>query len=189
MILVTIVLRNKTLVIMTQFMQKYSNTNTVIVHIPQRHDLPKDSRTNLEIQAFSAKLSKIATLFSHVTLIEIDFNRKYYTKHGLHLNNAGKEWLAKLIASQIDKLVSDINITETINALHWKEETTNVSINVTNNNPNLMLTEDDFSNVPISRIQIHNNQSNGTDSELLRKISSRQKKAPVSRSKDFLWQL
>ena len=96
---------------------------------------------NLEIQAFNAKLSKIAKLFSHVTLVEIDFNRKYFTKHGLHLNNPGKEWLDKLIASQIDKLVSDINKTEPIIALNWKEETTNVSISVTNNHkPNLMLT-------------------------------------------------
>ena len=74
-------------------------------------------------------------------------------------------------------------------ALNWKEETTNVSINASNNHkPNVMLTEDDFSNVLISPIQIHNNQSNNTDSEL-RKTSSRQKKAPVNRSKDFLWQL
>jgi len=50
-----------------------------------------------------------------------------------------------------------------------------------------MLIEDNFSNVPISPIQINNNQSNGTDSELLCKTSSRQKKAPVTRSKDFLW--
>ena len=96
---------------MTQFMQKYNTTNIVFVNILQRHDLAEDSRTNLEIQAFNAKLSKIATLFSHVTLVEIDFNRKYYTKHGLHLNTAGKECLAKLIASKIDKLVSDNNKT------------------------------------------------------------------------------
>jgi len=83
----------------------------------------------------------------------------------LHLNNAGKEWLAKLIASQIDKLVSDINKTEPIIALNWKEETINVSINVTNNHkPNLMLTEDGFSDVLVSPIQIHNNQYNKADS-------------------------
>jgi len=175
---------------MIQFMQKYNNTNIIFVNIPQRHDLAKYSRTNLEIQAFNTKLSKISTLFSHVTLIKIDFNRKYFTKHGLQLNNAGKEWHAKLIASQIDKLVSDINKTEPIIALNWKEETTNVSINVTNNHkPNLMLTEDDFSNVLVSPIQIHNNQYNKTDSELLCKTEKRQKKAPVTRSKDFLWQL
>ena len=108
----------------------------------------------------------------------------------LHLNNAGQEWLAKLIASQTDKLVSDINKTEPIIALNWKEQTTNVSINVTNNHkPNPMLTEDDFSKVLVSPIQIHNNQGNKTDSELLCKISSGQKKAPVTRSKDFLWQM
>ena len=66
--------RNETLVMMTQFMQKYNNTNIIFVNIPQRHDLAKNSRTNLEIQAFNTKLSKIATLFSHVTLIKIDFN-------------------------------------------------------------------------------------------------------------------
>jgi len=66
-----------------------------------------------------------------------------------------------------------------------------VSIDVTNNlKANLMLTEDDFSKVLISPIQIHNNQGNKTDSEFLRKTSSRQKKkALVTRSKDFLWQL
>ena len=42
------------------------------------------------MKALSTKLGKIASLFSHVTLIDIDFNRKCFTKHGLHLNNAGK---------------------------------------------------------------------------------------------------
>jgi len=84
---------NGSLVMMPQFMQKYNNTNMIFVNIPQRHDLAKDSRTNLEIQAFNAKLSNTAKLFSHVTLVEIDFNRKYFTKHGLHLNNAGKSGL------------------------------------------------------------------------------------------------
>jgi len=86
--------------------------------------------------------------------------------------------------------MNDINKTEPIIALNWKEETANVSINVTNNHkPNLMLTEDDFSNVLFSPIQIHNNQGSKTDSEFLCKISNRQKIAPVTSSKDFLWQL
>jgi hypothetical protein len=40
-------------------------------------DLAKDSRKNLEIQAFNAKLSKTVKSFRHVTLDEMDFNRKY----------------------------------------------------------------------------------------------------------------
>ena len=47
-------------VMMTQFMQKYNNTNIIVANISHRHDLAKDSRTNLEIQAFNAKQSKIA---------------------------------------------------------------------------------------------------------------------------------
>ena len=132
-------------------MQKYSNTNIILVNIPQRHDLVKDSRINLEIQALSTKLGKIASLFSHVTLIDIDFNRMYFTKHGLHLNNAGKEGLAKLIATHIDKLVNDVNKTKPTIVLNWKEETTNVRINETNNHKlKQKLTEDDLSTAPDS---------------------------------------
>jgi hypothetical protein len=50
----------------------------------------------------------------------MDFNRKQFTKHGLHLNNAEKEWLAKLTASQIDKVTNNINKTEHVIALNWK---------------------------------------------------------------------
>jgi hypothetical protein len=53
--------RNGILVMMTQFMQKY-NTNIRVVNIPYRHDLAKDSRTNLEILAFNATLSKITVI-------------------------------------------------------------------------------------------------------------------------------
>jgi lysophospholipase L1-like esterase len=54
--------RNEILVMMTQFMQKYNNTNIIVVNIPHRHDLAKGSRANFEIQAFNAKLSKIAVI-------------------------------------------------------------------------------------------------------------------------------
>jgi len=61
-----------------------------------------------------------------------------------------------------------------------------VSINAADNHkPNMMSTEDDFSKVLIPPIQIHNSQGNMTDSESLRKTSNRQKKAPVTKSKDF----
>jgi len=65
-----------------------------------------------------------------------------------------------------------------------------MSINVTNNHkPNLILAEEGFSNVLVPPSQIHSNQDNKADSELLRKTSNRQKKAPITRNKDFLWQL
>jgi lysophospholipase L1-like esterase len=82
--------RNGILVMITQFMQKYNNTNIIVVNIPHRHDLAKASRANFEIQAFNAKLSKIANSCRHVSLVAKDFNGKHFTKHGLHLNNARK---------------------------------------------------------------------------------------------------
>jgi hypothetical protein len=45
------------------------------------------------------KLRKSAKLFRRVELVEMNFNRKYFTKHGFHLNNVGKVGLAKVIAS------------------------------------------------------------------------------------------
>jgi hypothetical protein len=169
--------RNGILVMMTQFMQKYSNTNIIDVNIPHRHDLTKDSRANFEIQAFSAKVSKTAKSFRHVALVEMDFNRKRFTKHGLHLSNAGKEGLAKLIALQIDKLINNIIKIEPVTALNWKEEATNVSINATDNHkPNLMSTEDDFSKVLIPPIQVHNSQGSVTNNESLCRTSNNRRK-------------
>jgi hypothetical protein len=83
--------------------------------------------------------------FRHVTLVEIGSKRKHFTKHGLHLNNAGKEWLAKLIATQIEKFINNINKIEPVIALNWIEETTNMSINVTDNHkPNLLFSSVQF---------------------------------------------
>jgi len=92
------------LVHMLQFAQKYTNTNIITVNIPLRHDLAMNSEINLEIQDFNNKLSKSSKLLSHADLVEMNFNRRYFTKHALHLNNVGKKGLTKVIASQINKI-------------------------------------------------------------------------------------
>jgi lysophospholipase L1-like esterase len=83
------------LVQMTQFMQKYNNTNIIVVNISHRHELDQAAKTNLDIQACNRKLNKITKSFRHAALVEIDPNRKYFTRHGMHLNKDGKEWLSK----------------------------------------------------------------------------------------------
>ena len=105
-------MRNQTdmvLIKMAQFMQKHSNSNIIVVNIPHRYDLDRNSVINLEIQAVNRKLNKMAKIFSHVAIAETDLNRKYFTQHGMHLNKSGKEWLSKLIATQICRLVNSIN--------------------------------------------------------------------------------
>ena len=120
--------RKSALVHMLQFAQKYVNTNIIMVNTPLRQDLAMDSQINLEIQDFSMKLSKSAKLFRHIELVEISFNRKYFTKQGLHLNNVGKEGLAKVIASQINKIINCRANENPVISPQWKDESNNKSI-------------------------------------------------------------
>jgi hypothetical protein len=76
--------RKSDLVHMLQFAQKYMNTNIIMVNIPLKHDLAMNSQINLEIQDLNNKVSRTAKLFSHADLVEMNFNRKYFTKYGLH---------------------------------------------------------------------------------------------------------
>jgi len=110
------------LVHMLQFAQKYANTNTVMVNTSLRHDLAMDSQISFDIQDFNMKLRKSAKLFRHFELVEMNFNRKYFTKHGFHLNNAGKGGLAKVTASQIKKIINYSSNENPIIPLQWKEE-------------------------------------------------------------------
>ena len=112
--------KKSVLVHMLQFAQKYTNTNIMMVNIPLRHDLAMNSCINLEIQDFNNKLSKRAQLFSHVDLVEMNFNRKYFTKHGLHLNNVGKEGLAKVIAFQINTIIKCSSNDKPVIPLLWE---------------------------------------------------------------------
>jgi hypothetical protein len=176
---------------LAQFLQRYSNTNIILTNIPQRRDLHKASRINQEIQAHNTKLGKIATLFSHVTIINTDFNRNLFTNHGLHLNSAGKEGLAKLTATRINKIINESSNTKPAIALNWKKESTKETSSTNNHSkPFQKLNEKDPSTatsaIPILTPQ---SQDNKTESELMRKTSCRQKKAPVTRCKDFLWQM
>jgi hypothetical protein len=71
---------------MIKFIQKYNNTNIVIVNIPHRYDLMNLDKKNLCIQAYNSKLQNMLNSFKHVSLVEMSTNRCHYTKHGFHLN-------------------------------------------------------------------------------------------------------
>ena len=51
---------HKVLVQMKQFIQENTHSNIIIVNIPPRHDMNRNSVTNLEIRAANRKLNKIA---------------------------------------------------------------------------------------------------------------------------------
>jgi hypothetical protein len=64
---------------MKQFIQGNTHSNIIIVNIPPRHDMNRNSVTNLEIQAANRKLNKIAKAYNNVTIIESNLHRKYFT--------------------------------------------------------------------------------------------------------------
>jgi hypothetical protein len=58
----------------------------------------------------------------------MNFNTKYFAKHGLHLNNVGKGGLAKIFVSQINKIINCSSNENPIISLKWKEESINKTI-------------------------------------------------------------
>jgi hypothetical protein len=167
-----------------QKLQKYNNTNIKIVNIPFRYDMDRNSATNLEIQSYNRNLNKVAKAFSHVTTVETDMDRKYFTQHGMHLNNTGKEWLSKLIATQIYGLVkSNNNKEKPVIVLNWKDEPTNKQIPVNIH--------------PIFETSLGQNNGNQADSGqkgvvtqekvTYSRTSGRKSKQPVTSGDDFLW--
>jgi hypothetical protein len=102
------------------------------------------------------------------TLIEMESNRKDYSKHGLHFNKAGKEKLARLTANLINRIVYSENKENPVIILNWKDEVNcNTSVQMSSDKPK-------HRHLEVS------------DSISIR-TSTRQKKPPITRNNDFLW--
>ena len=77
------------------------NKHTVItIPPPHRHDLQGSSCINGEIQVYNRKLHKMLDMY-HVTIINTNCTREDFTRHGLHMNSAGKEKLVGTIGQVI----------------------------------------------------------------------------------------
>jgi hypothetical protein len=113
---------------------------------------------------------------------------RHFTKQGFHINNSGKEWFAKLIAAEIEMLIKSTNKSESVIPLNWKEEMTTSDITADNKHENNMLSiEIDPAEILIPSTETQNNQNNTVNKESIGRISSRNKKVPITMTKDFLW--
>jgi len=86
---------------LVDFAKNSSHTNVILASVPHRHDLMSSSCVNEEVKVFNRMLMKISNIFGHVSIMEVDPNREYYTKHGLHLNNHGKAEVSKHLSLQL----------------------------------------------------------------------------------------
>jgi hypothetical protein len=85
-------------------------------------------------------------------------------------------------------LINSTNKSELVMRLNWKEEMTTLDITPDNKHENNMLSiEIDPIESLIPSTQIQNNLNNTVNKESIRRTSSRNKKAPITMTKDFLW--
>jgi hypothetical protein len=54
---------------------------------------------NNEINVFNRKLLKLMKPYKYVLIVTADTDRKFFTRHGLHMNNLGKEKNASKVST------------------------------------------------------------------------------------------
>jgi hypothetical protein len=121
----------------------------------------------------------VAKAYSRVIIVDTNLDRKLFTRHGMHLNKRANEWLAKLLATQISRLVINKVRVEPKIALKWKDELVVnqcLEINMSSESPQAQI------NNTNNKIQI---ETLHKETAVLR-TSNRQKRQPITRNKDFL---
>jgi hypothetical protein len=91
--------------LLQDFVRDSCHTNVILIHVPHRHDLHVNPCVNREVEVFNRKLRKQMKIFENVTPIKVDPDRDLFTKHGLHMNNKGKEQAAKKTVSTINYIL------------------------------------------------------------------------------------
>ena len=79
---------------LVHFVQSSNHTNIILMCVPPQHDLLEWSCVNNEVRVLNRKLSKIMKPYNHLLMVSADTDRKFFCRHGLHLNNLGKEKIA-----------------------------------------------------------------------------------------------
>jgi hypothetical protein len=115
------------------------------------------------------KLMKVSNIFRHVSIMDVDPNREYYTKHGHHLNNLGKAKVAEQLSLQL------------LSVLQWKKDIL-IRLSWTNDHANNMHdgTQNQVENPPSTTTTEQNNSALRT--------SNRIKKTPKTINKDIFGQ-
>jgi len=151
----------------TNFIKSINYTNIILISVPCRHDLPAYSHVNNNIKTLNSKLLKLAKIFNHVNIIEPADNRLLFTKHGLHLNELGKELPSNQLALHILSVLEEVQVNANPITLGWYDE--NLHVNVPSiDEPSHALTPTNYH-------------------PLTEHVPKRIKKLPVTRKDDFLW--
>lgn len=147
-----------------KFALQNKHTNVITISPPHRHDLQDSSCINGEMQVYNRKLHKILKDMNHVTIIDTNYTREDFTRHGLHMNSAGKEKLAGTIGHVITNILA--GQTSSI-SLNWKQAS---------------------SATPTKEATVDSSTENAeVEHKTAVRASNRAKKFPTTRNEDFLW--
>ena len=65
------------------------------------------NRVNDEVKVYNRELKKYLKVFDNTCVLEVDSNRDLFTRHGLHMNQKGKEHMAKKIVMAIQVMLNE----------------------------------------------------------------------------------
>jgi hypothetical protein len=86
---------------LSHFVHKISNTNVIIMDVPNRFDLAAFSCVNEEVKVFSSRLCKLLKIHKHIQTNNISTYKQHCITHGLHKNKSGKECSVHILARLI----------------------------------------------------------------------------------------
>jgi xylose isomerase len=95
------------------------NTNVIVLSLPKRMDLEDQLCMNKEVMNFNSKLGRHLKSFEYAHFVEVNYDRKHYTRHDLHLNIKGKEHVAKQLETIIKVILNKSK--KTVIPLNWKK--------------------------------------------------------------------
>lgn len=101
--------------------QRTTNTKLILLEAPHRYDLPPSSCVNNEVKLYNKRLQSFVTISDHVRVLKTHTERKQHTRHGLHLNNRGKDWIMNNIVKEIRNLNLSCKASSPIK-LPWRDE-------------------------------------------------------------------
>ena len=110
--------------LLCNFIKSKQTTNIVVMTAPPRFDLLSMSCVNSEVIRYNNQFRNRMSQFNNVKLHESNIGRQYFTKHGLHLNSSGKEY----IAFRSTALVKSFFHLERMSPIHLKWKGNPVSI-------------------------------------------------------------
>ena len=102
------------------YVKMNNHTNIILLSVPHRHDLSQWSCVNSEVIAFNRKLEKLMKPYKHVMVVKVELDGKFFTRHGLHMNNLDKGRIALKRANAVTTILQ--KQTEDPISLCWKNE-------------------------------------------------------------------